>query len=357
MPARSFLALPLVFSALVFLAWSYPNKIIRALLVALAVACSFQFMVLDNRLAFADYLCWQADRELAGRIQKAVDEISDQLPRKDPDEKWAMETVGYYSRPETPLYIRSDLVGASFFAWDHGWPGGRIVAFMKTMGLNDYRSPTMAQKQSVIADAIKMPSWPAHGCVKVVHGVIVVKLSDYTSEQLQGLSGMGADVSGVPIQAVLPMGTSFEFFKNKQFSHGKMIYRLDPSGKNYTTRNLKEIKAGADDFQLASLNDDPMIVLPALPVAEDDFFLLKVEIVVEKETETEIYYRTEKDAEFKEGQRVGLSLSKGRNELHYLVPGRLLRSPLRVDPVTDKEKLTIKDISIYEWKEAKPSDV
>lgn len=182
MPVRTFLAVPLVLSGLVFLAFSVRSAALRFFLAAGVIACSFQFIVLNQRLAFSDYLTWQADREFALRLQIAADSIAGELPEKGPQEKWPLEIVGSHHWKKTHLFIGNETIGASFFEWDQG-NARRAAAFMESMGLADYRLSSLEERRSVMDAAGQMPEWPGKGSVGVINGILVIKLSDYSDKQ------------------------------------------------------------------------------------------------------------------------------------------------------------------------------
>lgn len=192
MPVRTALAVPLVFSALVLLAWSSRVFIVRTLLVAGCIVCSFQFMVLNNRLALTEDLTWRADRELILRIQTVIDRMA--VPGSGDSQ--VLEFVGVHKWRRSPLFLWHQTVGKSCFEWGGGM-NFRILQVMKAMGLY-HRPASLKARRQVMEEAEKMPSWPADGSVKRLRRLIVVKFGPYSREQLSQLCS-GDDAPSVSV--------------------------------------------------------------------------------------------------------------------------------------------------------------
>ncbi|MGB1006935.1 MAG: hypothetical protein ACPGVX_07140, partial [Thalassobaculaceae bacterium] len=81
-------------------------------------------------------------------------------------------------KPET-VYpaVPTTTAGASFFAWDGGSPA-RMVRLMNLVGYARFMSLSPARRRELAGHYAAMPVWPRPGAVKVVSGVVLVKLSD-----------------------------------------------------------------------------------------------------------------------------------------------------------------------------------
>jgi hypothetical protein len=82
-----------------------------------------------------------------------------------------------FPEPEyVPLFLTSNVFGASFFSWDTGlnW---RKVLLMKTLGYNEFIEAT-PQKDDYFDLVDNMPAWPHIGSVALYDDIVVVKLSD-----------------------------------------------------------------------------------------------------------------------------------------------------------------------------------
>lgn len=183
MPPRTVLGVPQVLAALVFFAASSKSKLVRSVTAVLAVACLYNFCVVNNRYAFSNYMTWQADRELSVKIQQRIAEV---LPRVDStsniDNVYAIEIVGWVERPETPIFIQREVIGASFYKWAAG-DVERTALLFRTMGVTRYRAATKAERLTVVEKTKTMPSWPFPGSVDVINGIIVIKFREYNPNQ------------------------------------------------------------------------------------------------------------------------------------------------------------------------------
>ena len=68
-------------------------------------------------------------------------------------------------------------LGESFFEWDQGHPV-RMVLYMKMMGLYWYEWVSPEEKAALQSAYADMPVWPRSGSVRLVDGIVAVKLSE-----------------------------------------------------------------------------------------------------------------------------------------------------------------------------------
>ena len=96
MPPRTVMGVPQVLAGLVFFAMSSRSKIVQSITALLAFACLYNFSVANNRFAFSNYMVWQADRELSGKLQDKINEVLPKVaPVNDPFGVYPMEIVGW----------------------------------------------------------------------------------------------------------------------------------------------------------------------------------------------------------------------------------------------------------------------
>jgi hypothetical protein len=124
-----------------------------------------------TRLFFADTMAWQSDKLLGNRILMAI-------YRTDPDFE-ETQTPVYFSGPyHVDNFWRGDdynIFGKSFFVWDDG-NTVRINAFLKINGIADLKLPSISDINSVQGTVKTMPVWPNPKSVRLVNGIIVVRL-------------------------------------------------------------------------------------------------------------------------------------------------------------------------------------
>lgn len=186
---RTMLGIPLALSGIVFFSVKKSKlRLTKILILLMAVLCSINFSIINNRLAFSGYMAWQSDRELASQIISKIHNMDDSLPRKMP---YLIEVVGQYNRLETPIYINRDTIGPSFFAWDGG-SAGRVVALIATMnGRKDFGVASLKERFTLIDKAVNMPVWPHKNSVDVVNNIVVIKFGNYTAQQINEICSLG----------------------------------------------------------------------------------------------------------------------------------------------------------------------
>ena len=80
--------------------------------------------------------------------------------------------------------VTSSTLGASFFNWDGGNPY-RIAAFLNFLSSATFNPADQDQTERAFEAASAMPSWPERGSIVRADGVILIKLSKPSSQQLK----------------------------------------------------------------------------------------------------------------------------------------------------------------------------
>ncbi len=124
-----------------------------------------------SRLAFADFIQWQADCSTGVRI------IQD-IYRVDPSFDEASQAVLFYGAYRRPNFWRApnyDMFGRSFFAWDNGSPD-RIATFLTVTGIANIHAPAAQERPALAQKARTTPVWPRPGSIRVVGNSVIVRL-------------------------------------------------------------------------------------------------------------------------------------------------------------------------------------
>lgn len=174
LPARTMMAFPLLLAMLWWLVYRQLNLSGRKILLILAFALFITNTGITTRLFYSSWVSWQADRDMANRIYDRICNLD--LPDNGQPVKVAF--IGKYDREENNLFLKSDIFGASFFAWDDGNPV-RMLFFFKTIGINNISLFPKEKIKANFADTIpKLPCWPYKGSVCLYKNVVIVKLSN-----------------------------------------------------------------------------------------------------------------------------------------------------------------------------------
>ena len=170
---RLLIALPLVFGGLVYFAWQINLKTIRLLLIVLVAIYTYNSIVINTKLAFSNYLSWQADQGLTVRLLSRLDANRPLISPENLNHQIPLIVNGYYNRPPSELMLKKDTIGSSFYFWDLGNPK-RVISLMKTMGVYEYAVASAEQKESLKDYIKKMPTWPNLGSVAFKNGIAII---------------------------------------------------------------------------------------------------------------------------------------------------------------------------------------
>jgi hypothetical protein len=91
--------------------------------------------------------------------------------------------VGQFSLPAEGQIQRAGVFGTSFYEHDGG-NVRRVALYMKTLGISGFDPVWLGSRPDLIPTAHAMPTWPAPGSIRLVDGVVIVKLGAPTPSQL-----------------------------------------------------------------------------------------------------------------------------------------------------------------------------
>lgn len=183
MPPRTMLGIPYVLAGLAIIAVTGSSNTARIAICLLVFICFYRFTIINNRFVLANHMAWQSDREFSVLLLDRMGRLWDKLPPKDRFTQYPVELVGVRETFESPILLKKEVIGTSFYYWSAG-SIDRMIDFLLTMGVFDYKPAVQQQRLSVVDAAEKMPEWPKEGSVDVVNGVIVVKIGPYNPHQI-----------------------------------------------------------------------------------------------------------------------------------------------------------------------------
>lgn len=160
---------------LYFIVTILENRKIKYIGLLLSLILAFGQGYTESRLYYTDYMEYQSEVALANKITARVEELN-----LGENLNYPVVFVGSYHPAGTPLELRGNVIGSSFFEWDKETPfqcNYRINGFFKTIGYV-YVVPTQAQIDKGKEIAKDMKSWPNTECIEFKDDIIVVKLSD-----------------------------------------------------------------------------------------------------------------------------------------------------------------------------------
>jgi len=169
MPHRSLLAVPVTLWAMAWLGSSSASRLLRFASIAAVAIFAFQSAGVvashqAQRIIAADY-----DRQTATLL---LDRISSVANINQPTR------IDFYGSLQAPRIYPTgahSTAAASFFGWDGGNPS-RMVAYLKTRGINTLTLLSSDEREAYRPELEAMPVWPSPGSVKVFQGAVLVRL-------------------------------------------------------------------------------------------------------------------------------------------------------------------------------------
>ena len=132
-------------------------------------------------LFYSDQVVHAADAAMTREIVASMEQVAGSKRLGDTP----FTIVGQHAFPVQGQIQRAELFGESFYEHDGG-NVYRIYFFMQLQGVSGFTPLPLRTRPDLIPDANSMPNWPAPGSVKLVNGVVVVKLGQPTPPQLPG---------------------------------------------------------------------------------------------------------------------------------------------------------------------------
>lgn len=130
-------------------------------------------------LFYTERLVRAADAALTQRLAPAIFEAAGPMANTPVP----FTLVGQFYLPVEGQIQRAGVFGTSFYEHDGG-NVRRAALYMKTLGMHGFDPVWLGNRPDLIPSARSMPTWPAPGSVRLVNGVVVVKLGQPTPQQL-----------------------------------------------------------------------------------------------------------------------------------------------------------------------------
>lgn len=182
LPSRTLIALPFAAVAILATAMRLARGKIKSALVVMSFLVVLHNAALVNRLAFASEWALAVDQEVASAI---VEEVHKLLAERSVDPATArLAIVGQLGRSPYGNALRHNIFGTSLFDFVGG-EQARGAALLKLMGLSVSDVSDGNDLPRLIEAQRGMPSWPSIGSIELHDRLLVVKLSDFTRNQVR----------------------------------------------------------------------------------------------------------------------------------------------------------------------------
>lgn len=147
---------------------------LKNLVIFLSLCLTFVQSYKVSCYMYTDYMKYQSEVFLANKISTKIDALNlGTIP------EYPVVFVGKIHPINTPVELRGEVIGSSFFEWDNETDFGsnfRILGFMKSIGY-PYKVPNQSEIDRGKKISRAMPVWPNNGAIKFTDNLIVVRLS------------------------------------------------------------------------------------------------------------------------------------------------------------------------------------
>lgn len=168
---RTFTGMPISFAFILTVALSFINKKSITIAVSFVMICTSS--VKASSLFHSDYLARQYDVRMASSIINTAELLNPQISGKN----YKIYFFGGTNGGEWNKLPKSNVFGSSFFAWDGG-NTARIASFISSYGIANVTPAPRSFAKIVASKVSSMKTWPESGSVRLIDGVVVVKVSD-----------------------------------------------------------------------------------------------------------------------------------------------------------------------------------
>ena len=174
MPIRIFVAAPTALAMIFVIAYeTSANRPVRNVISALTIFFVVQCMYISSTQQAATWSTQRHDLLVAGTLNHDILAVVD----APSDAEIRIDFLGHQTTTSIFPKVPTTMNPASFFAWDEGNPT-RMVKFMNLIGFDRYRSIPDADRKALRSEYAGMPIWPRPGGIKVVNGIVLVRLSE-----------------------------------------------------------------------------------------------------------------------------------------------------------------------------------
>lgn len=155
------------------------RRFLRQLLVGGALLVAVLNAQWINHAFISDYRRYNYDRFVGEQIGLRLATLSAEAHGS----QLTVAIVGEIRADERTFGFKREAIGFSLFEWEGGNPY-RVVSFLRALGFTFIAGPTQSQLRQALQSSRTMGIWPAAASIRQVGGIVVVKLSEPTPEQI-----------------------------------------------------------------------------------------------------------------------------------------------------------------------------
>ncbi|WP_028024869.1 glucosyltransferase domain-containing protein [Enterovibrio calviensis] len=348
LPTRSYIALPLLFTFVIY--WLVLYSMDKRRLGFIVAPISVLFVLVNfinlNKFAYYDNLSWDNDKRLAAEL---VSQILD-LPGLDSvleenGGKIPLHSVGYLPfNPKMAFNKQFENVAKGFFAWGDNELQNSSNLF-KSLGWDAFSYAHLDSVRDNVNEIRKLPVFPYSGSVSIVDKFVVIKFSDYTEAQSNRLcSSQHRDTIDSCLIQFNPSSVRLSVGSSPSSIDGlNEIYTFGL--QEYFRVSHSSIEHRDNAFYMASVVSDSFITLP--PLDYNGKMIIELDIDYSSLSSLSMYFKTRKKQMFNERQSIRFNSLLGPNKLYFELPAQLFKYGLRIDFSGNPDEFKLINLKVY----------
>ncbi|HGS4800712.1 TPA: glucosyltransferase domain-containing protein [Vibrio cholerae] len=344
LPARSYIAIPLLCTFVFYWLLTRVNNIVFSNLILLAFVMNLIINLINlTKFSFYENNSWDRDKRFASEIVNQIlnlDGIEHVINSNNG--KIPLHSVGFYQERNDMAFNKTfENIGRGFFAWGDNELQNSSNLF-NSLGWSEFSFAYPVDVAPYVNEIRSLPRWPEPGSIKIVGDFVVIKLSDYSENQI--LTVCNYSNSESCLVSYNPQSIKFDIRFDDTIVQGRSIlYELN-FGNIGLIRN-SQINISNDEYLISSHIGDSYILFPELKVDRDVIIFLDVEYTSEQ-TLT-FYFKDSKYGHYSESNVLRFHPFNGRKRIYVKVPAWLVKNELRIDFLDSQEIFKLHKLSIY----------
>lgn len=348
LPTRSFIALPLSISFLIFVSIALSdNQKVKRLIRIIAILAIFFNIVSVNKLTFIDSRSWENDKMLASMLMDriyALEGISE--VKRVHSGVIPTHLIGYKERKITSFFAPRESIGKGFFAWGSN-EILNITNLFGSLGFGDFVWAPMDDVKKNLNEIRSMESWPDRGSIKIINNIVYVKISDYTEAQQRFVCNpkFFVDFPFPKSCSVLYNPLSVPFSVPDSFTETKVVYNLEGNSSDIINGSLQKNNG---TLTIIPNSSDLQIILPKIN-SLNKTLMLHLSGEYTKEDTLELYLYSDKNNGYYYNDVIKIKIKSGMNDYSIVLPSLLFKNKLRVDLTTHRDHLKNVNLVVSEY--------
>lgn len=350
MPARSYIALPLLFSFVFFWLWTRVSHhfLSNIIVINCIVYVCVNFMNI-TKFSFYEYSSWEKDKRFAAEMVSQIFSLDgiDGVMKANKG-KIPLHSVGFsYDNDSIAFQKQFENIGRGFFSWGDNELQNSSNLF-KSLGWSEFSYAYPEQVKPYINEIRALPNWPHPDSIKIIGDFVVIKLSDYS--EAQNITVCANSTAESCLVSYNPKSIRFNItFDDDVVDGHSVLYRFGLDGLGQIKNSQVAFPQGGG-YLISSPIADPFIVIPELNLTKNhnENVILFLDMNYYSPQSLSLYFRDGRGGGYSESRVMRFNPMSGHVRMYITIPADLVESGLRIDLLNSKAKVKLNDLVIYE---------